>query len=32
MIFKLGIFLIAVGLVKMLVALIMRKREKRGKA
>jgi len=32
MIFKLGIFLIAVGLVKMLVALVIREKEKRGKA
>lgn len=32
MILKLGIFLVAVGLVKMLVALIMRAKKKRGKA
>jgi len=31
MILKLGIFLVAVGLAKLLVALIMRAREKRGK-
>lgn len=32
MILKLGIFLVAVGLVKMLVALVMRAKEKRSKA
>lgn len=32
MILKLGIFLAAVGLVKLLVALAMRAKEKRGKA
>ena len=31
MILKLGIFLVAVGLAKLLVALVMRAREKRGK-
>lgn len=32
MLLKLGVFLIAVGLVKLLVAFILRAREKRGKA
>ena len=32
MILKLGILLVAVGLVKLLVALVMRAKEKRGKA
>lgn len=32
MILKLGIFLVAMGLVKMLVALVLRAKEKRGKA
>lgn len=32
MILKLGIFFIVIGMVKMLVALIMREKEKRGKA
>lgn len=32
MILKLGIFLVAVGLVKLLVALAMKAKEKRGKA
>ena len=32
MIFKLGIFLVAVGLAKLIIALIMRVKEKRGKA
>ncbi|CDC12405.1 uncharacterized protein BN662_00162 [Roseburia sp. CAG:45] len=31
MIFKLGVFFIAIGLVKLLVALIARAKEKRGK-
>ena len=32
MLLKLGVFLVAVGLVKLLVAFILRAREKRGKA
>jgi len=32
MLLKIGIFLVAVGLAKMLVALVMRAKEKRGKA
>ena len=32
MLLKIGIFLVAAGLVKMLVALVMRAKEKRGKA
>jgi hypothetical protein len=32
MILKLGIFLVAVGLVKILIALVMRAKEKRGRA
>lgn len=32
MILKLGIFLVAVGLAKLMIALIMREKEKRGKA
>lgn len=31
MIFKLGVFFVAIGLVKLLVALIVRAKEKRGK-
>lgn len=32
MLLKLGIFLVVVGVIKMLVALVMRSKEKRGKA